>query len=362
MSVRSRTILFAGGGSGGHLFPAVAVADELITRRSARGELLRPYFLRSGRTIEETVLKHCEHEHSALPLDFSKGQRNPFKLVAGYFQSRRAAAQLIGKLQPAVVVGLAGRASIPVLHAANAKKIPTLLLEPNLIAGRATKLLARRARAVCLSFEQTVLPTSTRTIVTGNPVRRKFVEPPPSLNTTTPTLLILGGSQGARFLNQLMVDLLPQMDFPNHWNVVHQTGPGDAAEYSQAYENLSSASAETTPFIQDMHRAISAATIVVSRGGATTLAEIACLARPTIVVPYPGAVSDHQVANARFYEHAGGAITVLQNEHAHDQMRAAILELVNSPDRLLDMSRRMRAVSHPQATVKVTDEILKLID
>jgi len=246
------------------------------------------------------------------------------------------AAALIAAEQPRAVIGLGAFASVPVVWAASRRRIPTLILEQNVIPGRATRFLSRRVDAVCTAFDATAaaLKRGSHVIVTGNPVRREiaglFAQGTRELPAAPPTLLVLGGSQGAQSLNDAVLAMfsqyLPQL---TGWRVVHQTGAAQCDELARSYAQMGLTHV-VKPFFDDLASWYAKATLAISRAGATTLAELACAGCPAVLVPYPHAADHHQLLNARHFE-AAGAATVI--EHG-DTASATASRLAEHVDRL----------------------------
>lgn len=297
-------------------------------------------------------------EHMSLPTDFSAAQSNPFRFLIDYFKAKKCAQRVVDDVSPNVVIGMAGRASIPVVAVANKKRIPVVLLEPNLAAGRTLPLLARKASQVCLSFEETKVKHRQKCIVTGNPMRHAITDlyDDPIEPDSKPTLLVLGGSQGASSVNDMMLDVYRRLILElSDWNIVHQTGPNDVMRVNSVLREELKLKGFVAPFIRDMAAEYSRASIVITRAGATALAELACIGRPTIIVPYPGAVGDHQVENARYYESKSAAKVVLQNDQAADHMVAELKSLLDSSSTRTELASNLRCLARPNAARDVAN-------
>ena len=308
-----RTVIFAGGGTGGHLFPGIAVAHELLTREPNA----RVLFVGSQKPIEREILNRAGFEHVALPS--VSPSFTPTKIVSSLLHNWRAYRQaraIIARDRPSVIVGLGGFASVPPVLAAWRAGVPIVLLEQNVVPGKATRWLSRFAKVVCLPWPEAAsgFPRGVNTVVTGNPIRAEiaklaeFAHNPPQhdapaigepthdsdnpplalpVDAETPTLLILGGSQGASSLNALVLDAFADRRAELvGWRIVHQTGAADVDAVRQRYAALS-LNADVQPFITDMAGAYRQATLVISRAGATTLSELACAGLPAILVPLP---------------------------------------------------------------------------
>ena len=360
--------VFAGGGSGGHLLPGIAVATELVQR----DPLARVCFLGSEREIEKSIVVSSGFEHVPLPAESSAAwRRRPVQFAWNNGLAYRAAKRWLEDVRPSVVIGLGGFASVPAVLAAYWLRIPVVLLEQNTIPGRATRWLSRGASVTCVSFVETIrhLKWASTAVVTGNPVRREI-----GCMTTgssrrglsaRPTVLVLGGSQGASALNNAVPAALRRLrnEIPDLW-VVHQTGNQESDNIRCAYAD-SGIEARVQAFFDDLPDWYGQTSIAISRAGATTLAELACAGIPSILVPYPYAAANHQWHNAHFYEHAGGAVTVEQTADPGDLESGLVSELralLNDPDRLELMNQAMRSEAKPKAARVVADHIEALMN
>lgn len=353
-----RTFLFAGGGSGGHLFPGIAVAEEL----TARDADCRIVFAGSERGIERTILAVTDFSHVPLPVS-PPGTilGRPFSFAAGFGKSVAKSLRLLDEFRPEAVIGLGGFASLPLGLAAWRRRVPLVLLEQNVVPGRATMCLSRLADRVCVSFEETAsyLPRQTVVSVTGNPLRaaiRNFSNR--TISRRAPSLLILGGSQGALGVNAMataaMVSLRERLI---DGTVVHQAGERDEATVKAAYHKAG-IEAEVAAYFHDLPNRYAEADLAITRAGATTLAELACFGCPAIVVPYPGSIRDHQQRNAEHYRKAGGAEIVPEGPGAEKVLTSILDRLTTDAIRRSSMSRAMHATARIDATSQVADLLM----
>lgn len=355
------TYLFAGGGSGGHLMPGLAVVEELVRREPAA----RIVFAGSEREIERRILASHDLEHRPLSVETSAMlQRNPLRFAWRYWCARREAGRILLEVNPQVVIGLGGFASVPVVVAANRRGIPVVLLEQNTVPGRATRWLAKRAAAICTSFDETatMLPSTTRIERTGNPVRRAIAELHDNAAVrSTPTLLVLGGSQGATAVNEAAVESAKRLGTKlDEWRIVHQTGPRDEDRVRAAYEELG-LNFVVDSFFEDLVPHYRSASLAIARAGATSLAELACAGIPSVTIPYPGAIHDHQARNAEHYVNAGAAWLVPQSADIN-ATASGIIEvmepLLGQPVELLAPRREcMKQLATPDAAGRVADVV-----
>ncbi|MFW6124782.1 MAG: UDP-N-acetylglucosamine--N-acetylmuramyl-(pentapeptide) pyrophosphoryl-undecaprenol N-acetylglucosamine transferase, partial [Pirellulales bacterium] len=306
MNANQPTIFFSGGGTGGHLFPGLAVADALADCLPG----VQIGFLGTRRGFEERHIRPHGYRYIAVPAHpVPRSAPAAIRFVRDYARGLRQARRELRRHQAVAVIGLGGYASVPGVRAALGLEIPAVILEQNVVPGRANRWLARAGAAVFAAFNESRTWFSRRADFhwTGTPVRRQVAAlatgaPPerptaPGMKKHRPTLLVMGGSQGARSLNDAVpraVVMLPEL---RGWRVVHQTGPADACRTRAAYE-AESVWAETIDFLDDVAAAYARADLVICRAGGATLAELACAGLPALLVPYPHAASDHQRRNA----------------------------------------------------------------
>ena len=341
--------ILAGGGTGGHVIPALAIAQQL--RRQFGAEVL---FIGTARGIENRLVPPAGFplqlvEVGALKnVSFSRRIKTLFDLPRAIL----AASRMIRAFAPDVVIGVGGYASGPAMLAANIRGIPTLAFEPNVVPGFANRVVARLVTAAAVHFEETCRYFKN-CHVTGVPVRQAFFEIKPKAGTGIPTLLVFGGSQGAHAITQAVVDSLPGLvaRIP-HLVIVHQTGERDFAEVEAAYE-CAGVHAEVSKFIDDMPGMFSRADLLVCRSGASTVAEITAAGKPAIFVPFPRAADDHQNVNARALEKLGAAVVVEESKLEAAYLVDTIAALLGDPQRLERMSDAARSLAHPKAVEEI---------
>jgi UDP-N-acetylglucosamine--N-acetylmuramyl-(pentapeptide) pyrophosphoryl-undecaprenol N-acetylglucosamine transferase len=344
--------ILAGGGTGGHVIPALAIAQEL--QRRYQTEVL---FIGTARGLENRLVPAA-----GFPLQLVKvGALNRVSLATRLrtaLDLPRAiftAAGMLNEFQPDVVIGVGGYASGPAMVAAIFKHTPTLAFEPNLVPGFANRMVARFVSAAAVHFEQTA-DHFRNAVVTGVPVRPAFFQiPKKAFSLGSPTLLVFGGSQGARAINQAMTRALPELvrRLPG-LHVIHQTGEREYNEVQAAYAGIK-ISSEVHKFIDNMPSFFARADLVLCRSGASTVAEIAAAGKPAIFVPFPRAADDHQRRNAEAMEQANAAI-VLEETRLDDVWLVDTIEaLIQDPARLEKMSDAARAMSHPDAAKEIAE-------
>lgn len=361
-----KTVVFAGGGTGGHLFPGIAVAQAL----KDRGLAVRSIFVGSNRSVERQIV--CDHgfEHRELPVEPSSMLwQNPVRFANRLWESASKAKEFLPSCGASVVIGLGGFASVPIVWAARLARIPLLLLEQNAVPGRATSWLCRRADLTCLGFAdaETRMPNGAARVVTGNPVRAEIAalatSPPPDERART--LLVLGGSQGSVMLNEAFVTCVEasprQFD---GWRIVHQSGTRDVEQVRRRYAALG-IEAVVAPFIDDLVAEYRQAGIAVCRAGALTLSELACAGVPAILIPYRKAIRHHQRLNAYAFEHVGAARVVRQSripDVTTSQLQEQLSTLLANDALRSRMARAMRSLAKPDAASLVAEHVSRFLE
>jgi len=357
------SLVVCGGGSGGHLFPPLAVIEELRRRRLAPARIL---FLTAERSIESAILKEQGIEQVPLPaVESQQFRRKPISALRTLGKGVRQAVGIIRTLPAPVILGTGGFGSVPGVLAGRWRKRPIILLEQNLIPGRATSWLARFAKTVCLSFSETgrFLPEQIPIQVTGNPVRQSIAFLQASSVISKKRLLVLGGSQGAAAINEALIRYAGQhREQLAGWTILHQTGEADCARIQNAYHEMKQ-KAEVAPFFDNMLEQYERASIVVTRAGGTSLAEIACAGLPTVIVPYPKSLRNHQLINARHFLGRNAAFLVEQGPAARfdAELASAITLLIEDKTRRKTMAVAMKACAVPEAAGQVCEILLKIL-
>ncbi|HWL31386.1 MAG TPA: undecaprenyldiphospho-muramoylpentapeptide beta-N-acetylglucosaminyltransferase [Xanthobacteraceae bacterium] len=362
---KSGNVLLAAGGTGGHLFPAEALAAALA-RRGVAVELV----------TDARAARHAGAFPAAaihiVPSATIRSKKNPFSLaktglVLGYGLFK--AWWTLPRLKPAVVVGFGGYPTVPPLFAASVRGIPTLVHEQNAVMGRANRMLAQRVRAIATGFpgilnrEPALAAKSTHT---GNPVRPAVIAaaatPYPTLDPEGAlSLLVFGGSQGARVMADIVPPAIERLDpaLRKRLRVVQQAREEDAARVRETYARLGVA-CEVAPFFNDLPARMAASHLIVSRSGASTVAELGVIGRPAILVPLPHALDQDQRANAGVLMEAGGAIRLDQAEFTPERLATEIAGLAAAPQRLLAMAAAAKSAGSPDAASRLADLVLRV--
>lgn len=347
--------MIAGGGTGGHIYPAIAIAREYVARDAAR----RVVFLGTARGLETQIVPKAGFPLELIDVGGLKGKggadliRNVLRLPRGFAQ----AWSHITKHAPNVVLGVGGYSSGPVLVAAGMRRIPTIVHESNAFPGLTNRILAKFATKVAVAFPN-ALPNG---VVTGNPIRKEFFEAgnrQPATGSGQRRLLVFGGSQGSHVLNEAMsAALLFLARLKDRLEIVHQTGAKELESVQAAYRASAFANARVVPYLDPIVDELAAADLVVSRAGAMTIGELAAVGRAAILVPFAAATNNHQEVNARVVEKAGGAIVITESQLSPERLGLAIAEVINDPDRAARMGAAAKTQAHPAATKKIVDLI-----
>jgi UDP-N-acetylglucosamine--N-acetylmuramyl-(pentapeptide) pyrophosphoryl-undecaprenol N-acetylglucosamine transferase len=352
-----KKILIAGGGTGGHLYPGIAVAAE------AKKEGIEVLFVGTARGIEKRVVPREGFNLKLINAGRFKGMgaSQKIKTLLSIPAGVAEAGRVISAFGPDAVLGVGGYASFPAVLAAKLMGKPVILQEQNAVPGLANKLLGKIADRICLGFEAArFFFPKHKCILTGNPIRlgllgikREDALNAMQLEQERITILVTGGSGGATKINRAVADALPRlMDMKHKLQFIHQTGERDFEETAAAYEKAGFTS-RVMPYIYDMATAYACADLIVCRSGALTIAEITALGKPAVLIPYPFAADNHQEVNARELEDAGAAIVVLDSEATGERLAGEIKELLLNIESLLQMEERSKALGRPEAAAQV---------
>jgi UDP-N-acetylglucosamine--N-acetylmuramyl-(pentapeptide) pyrophosphoryl-undecaprenol N-acetylglucosamine transferase len=358
-------VVIAGGGTGGHLYPGLAVARELLARQPEA----QVSFAGTARGIEARVVPR---EGFALDLIRSGGLKGK-----SFVSSLRGASlvplgvldgwRIVSARRPDLVIGVGGYSSGPVVLAAALRGVPTMLLEQNAVPGLTNRLLARFVQAAAVTFDSTQAFFGTKAFVSGNPVRPEFfaaggpeLESVRDEQASVTRVLVFGGSQGAHAINVAMVEAAPQLATGGSaLHLVHQTGDRDVAMVRAGYRQAG-LQADVEPFFDDMGRQLGLADLIVCRAGATTLAEIAAAGRAAILIPLPTATDDHQRKNAEAVASAGAAELLLQQDVSGAVLASRLLALAGDRERRQRMGAAARLLAKPNAARMIVDRALEL--
>jgi UDP-N-acetylglucosamine--N-acetylmuramyl-(pentapeptide) pyrophosphoryl-undecaprenol N-acetylglucosamine transferase len=372
-------ILIAAGGTGGHIFPGIAVARE-FQRRDSQVKVL---FVGTARGLETRVVPREGFVLELIDIAGLKrvGLLNTLRTLLRLPRSFWQARAILNRFRPDIVIGVGGYASGPVVLAAALKGTPTMVIEPNALPGFTNRLLARVVRAAAVAFSEAAPYFRGKAVVTGNPVRPEFFEiarvgpqttdDRPQIIVHRPSsvvrrpfhILIFGGSQGAHAINQAIISALPSLLHKHvQLTVTHQTGEQDYAEARATYEQLHFAHrVETHPFIHQIAHEFARADLIISRSGATTVAELTAAGKPAILIPLPTAADDHQRKNAEALQRQGAARCIVQSELTPEQLAEEISRLIENPATLAAMAEASRRLAHADAAQKIVDLAYQLL-
>lgn len=356
--------MLTGGGTGGHLFPAIATAEALCDRLPG-SEVL---FVGTKRKMDKASLEQYGYATRSIHSKGLKG-KNFLSLLQGLLVLPLSCLEAmfhIVRFRPHLVVGVGGYVTGPVVLAARLLGKATLIHEQNSVPGLANRKLGSLVSRICLSLpgSEKSFPEE-KTVLTGNPVRKELLELSEKRKVTkknTFTLLVLGGSLGAHGINKLVTGAFA-LGFSGmeQIKVIHQTGPLDADTVKADYKK-NNINATVAPFFNDMAAIYGEADLLVSRAGATTLAELSVLGKPALLIPYPYAADNHQEKNAEFYVQGGGAKMFIEKNLTAKTLAEQLVELVGNPEELEKMGTAMRNKAFPKAAERIVDECLRLMN
>lgn len=362
-------VIISGGGTGGHIFPAISIANT-IRRRFPDAEIL---FVGAEDRMEMEKVPVAGYEIVGLPVSgFDRAHwLNNFKVLARLSKSLMRAYKTVRKFNPDIAVGVGGYASGPTLHMAGLLGIPTLIQEQNSYAGVTNKLLAKRAKRICVAYEDMhrFFPADKITI-TGNPVRKDLEEALDKraeareffgLAPDKKTILVVGGSLGARTINQSVIAGLDQLFAASDVQLIWQTGKyylEDATKHLKAYHGMQ---LHCSDFITRMDYAYSAADLVISRAGAGSISELCLLKKPVILVPSPNVAEDHQTKNALALVNRDAAI-MISDKNAPAELISTALKVIHDEEKLNTLSRNITDLAQHRSAERIVDEIVKIID
>lgn len=360
---RSPAVVIAGGGTGGHVFPGIAVA-EALRRRWPRSRLL---FIGTDRPLEVGALARAGFNHRVLRVEGLKrrGWRRQLGALMRLPAGLAAAAFILWGFKPDVVMGVGGYAAGPVVLAAWLLRIPVALCEQNIVAGVTNRIAARFARRIYVAFAGTDFGRhGAKVRLTGNPVRASIVQAAHRRRQRPADgrlhVLVLGGSQGAHQLNTAVVAALDFLEDPAAWRFVHQTGPADEEAVAQAYR-LRGIEAEVAAFFDDPAVCYAEADLAVCRAGATTVAELAATGIPAVFVPFPFAADDHQVRNVEALVEGGAALTVAERDLSGQALAERLNRWQADRAELEAMAASMATFGRPGAADAIVEDVLAMV-
>ncbi|MDY6790944.1 MAG: undecaprenyldiphospho-muramoylpentapeptide beta-N-acetylglucosaminyltransferase [Thermodesulfobacteriota bacterium] len=359
-------IIIAGGGTGGHLFPAIAIAQEFMATDSKN----KVMFVSTGNPFESSVVKKAGFTLKPVTAEGIKGRgrwsqlRSIWKIPLGIFESMR----IIKNFKPDVVIGVGSYASGPVAIGAWCMRKKLVLHEQNILPGITNRILSRFAHRIYVSFKNTSANFNPEKVVyTGNPLRTEFLHKFKERNNNAPseqkhpfTVLILGGSQGAHSINEAVINALGYLKGNPDFYFIHQTGKQDKETVKKAYKDQS-VSSMVKSFFHDMPKQYQRADLIICRAGATTVAELASVGKGVIFIPYPFAADNHQVLNARTFTESGAAEMILQKDLSGQILVERIKYYASNKKALEVMSIRAKSLAKPDAAKAIVKDCYRLL-
>ena len=355
-------IIIAGGGTGGHLFPGIAIAQEFMARNPNSNVL----FVGTGKPFETSILSELSFKHAKITAAGIKG-RGPAKqalsiakIPKGIFES----IMILKRFKPDLVIGVGGYAAGPLVMSAWLLGIPIALHEQNILMGITNRILSRLADRIFISFENTPLELNgCKVHLTGNPVRKEILQRNGNQKVSTITgfgkqrpftVLIIGGSQGARGINLAVMEAVEHIREKDAFFFIHQTGVQDETMVKAAYQRCDIAG-KVQAFFVDMARQYQQADLVICRAGATTVAEITAIGKGVVFIPFPFAADNHQVLNARTLTNAAAAEIILQQDLSGRVLADKIEYFASNPEALIQMASRAKNFGRPDAAAMIVD-------
>jgi UDP-N-acetylglucosamine--N-acetylmuramyl-(pentapeptide) pyrophosphoryl-undecaprenol N-acetylglucosamine transferase len=353
-------IVIAAGGTGGHIFPGIAIACE-IKRRYATAEIL---FVGTARGLESKIVPREGFELELIKVSALKGvsMLQRAKSLLELPPSFAAARRILKRFMPDVVIGVGGYSSGPTLLMSALMRVPTMVVEPNAMPGFTNRVLARFVDAAALTFQESLKYFRGRGRITGNPVRGDFGQLKRKERSEKLHILIFGGSQGARAINNAMVGALPFLAaYKDRLSITHQTGENDFDKIQRGYIDAGFETADVRPFIHDMSTQFQHADVLICRSGATTVAEVAAAGKAAIFVPFPFATDDHQRKNAEAFANGGAGRMILQKDLTPERLAQELGWFIEHPAEIARMEEASRKLGRPDAAERCVELALSLV-
>jgi UDP-N-acetylglucosamine--N-acetylmuramyl-(pentapeptide) pyrophosphoryl-undecaprenol N-acetylglucosamine transferase len=358
--MKEKRVIISGGGTAGHLYPALAVGQKL----KEKAPHLRLTYVGSGRTLERNIMKH--HGADFIPLKIKgikgKGWKAIPSLLLLPFSFLKSFWILISR-KPLLVVGVGGYSSGPMVLLASWLRIPTLIMEQNLKPGFTNRLLIPWIRKAVVAFKESLPSFKGKGIFLGNPVRDEFYGLSPKEENGKLTILVFGGSQGSHFLNQSLVSSLPLLKKEkDRLRIFHQTGEEDCEWVKQNYQEMSFQDATVAPYFHDMPQHFQKSDLIISRAGATTIAELIASKKASILIPFSKATDNHQLFNARELERTQGAEVILEEEFDAEGFSKRILEFLRSQNKIRQMEKNLETLKSENAAERIASLCLEMME
>ena len=353
-------VIIAAGGTGGHICPGVAIAREFKQRDPATTIL----FVGTARGLESKIVPRAGFDLELIKVGALKGVSifERTKSVGGLPTSFVSALRILRRFKPDVVIGVGGYSSGPTLLMAALSRIPTMIVEPNAMPGFTNRVLARFVDAAALSFADAQKYFGSRGVVTGHPVRVDFARLEKKQRSGKLNVLIFGGSQGARAINDTVIAGLPLLvSRKDRLSFTHQTGERDCETVRQGYADAGFGDADVRPFIHDMADQYARADVLICRSGATTVAEVAAAGKAAIFIPFPFATDDHQRKNAEAFVRVGAGRMILQKDLSPARLVEELNQLIENPGEIDRMEEASRRLGRTDSTERAVDLAMSLV-
>jgi len=354
-----KEVLISGGGTAGHIFPAIAVAQEM-TKKDPE---LHFTFVGSSRNLEKLIMTHYGADFISLKIGGLKGKgisavKTLFLLPLSFMKS----LVLLLRIKPLLSIGVGGYSSGPVVFLSSLLGFPTLIMEQNVRPGLTNRLLSRHVKKAVVSFEESLPYFRKKGVLLGNPVRKEFLSIAPKKRTGFLSLLIFGGSQGSRFLNKAITSALPYLEKEKeNLRIKHQTGEHDFKWVKNEYEQQGFNKVQIQPFFFDMAEHFQNADLVICRSGATTIAELIAARKASLLIPFSKATDDHQLLNAKQLQQIEGAEILEENAFTPSFLADTIRRFIKDKKSLDRMEQRLKIFRKEDAALKISELCFKLI-
>jgi UDP-N-acetylglucosamine--N-acetylmuramyl-(pentapeptide) pyrophosphoryl-undecaprenol N-acetylglucosamine transferase len=358
--MRKKRIIISGGGTAGHIHPAIAVSQKL-KEREPECELT---FVGTTRSLEQRIMSRYKAKFIPLNIEGIKGKgikmiKSLFLLPFSFVKS----LVILIRIKPQLVIGVGGYSSGPIVLLSSWLKIPTLIMEQNLRPGLTNRILRRWVRKAVVSFPQSVCYFGEKGIFVGNPVREEFYALPPKQRNNTLTLLLFGGSQGSHFLNTRMVETLPFLKKEKErLKIFHQTGEKDLDWVKENYSHQGFEKAVIAPYFDDIASYFQKSDLIISRAGASTIAELIASQKASVLIPFSQATDDHQVLNAQELERVSGAEVITENEFRAETFSEKILNFLEDKEKINRMEQNLAPLKTDKVADKIADLCVELMD
>lgn len=358
-NMNKKNIIICGGGTAGHIHPALAVAEKLKTRAS----YIHIIFVGTTRELEKSIMEKHGADFIPLKIEGLKGKgiktiKSLFILPYAFFKS----LGILIKKHPILVIGVGGYSSGPLVLLASLMKKPTIILEQNAIPGFTNKTLIPWAAKAAVAFESSLPFFKGKGIYTGNPVRKEFYKLSPKKRENRLSLLIFGGSQGSTFLNKGMTDTLPLLlEYREQLVIYHQTGPNDYSWVKNTYSEKDFSHVQVAPYFFNIEEYFQKSDLIICRAGATTIAELLAARKAALLIPFAQAADNHQFFNALELEKAGGAEIIIESEFSAQKLAANIIDFFKNKEKITQMENKLTTFETGNAADKITEICFELM-